>query len=193
LDRAATDVVAVEIIGSHLVAQCADFMSSKGFDKNRAKAIMDRGAAILKRWEASKDFFLPLYSQHRLAHAQNYAPLSIFPLDSKSCARLLSGAVQLRAWVNVSAVLREFESKGWQVVHQEIIEMGEAASTLTRDVPMARLRTGRFRISVPATLFGRLGMEFLKPRSLAQLLDAMAEQHDEGGIQIINFAGEGEM
>jgi len=36
-------------------------------------------------------------------------------------------------------------------------------------------------------------MEFLKPKSLAQLLEAMLEQRDEAGFQFVNFAGEPQM
>jgi hypothetical protein len=35
-------------------------------------------------------------------------------------------------------------------------------------------------------------MEFLKPRSLAELLDGMLERR-AGGYQLVNFAGESEM
>ena len=51
------------------------------------------------------------------------------------------------------------------------------------------LQKGRLTASVPAPLFGRLGMEFLKPRSLAQLLDGMFEERLKG-YQFVNFAGE---
>jgi hypothetical protein len=72
-------------------------------------------------------------------------------------------------------------------------QLAESEEAKTGEAAMAVLRRGLFTISVPATLFGRLGMEFLKPRSLAQLLDAMAEQRDGGGHRLINFAGEPRM
>ncbi len=94
--------------------------------------------------------------------------------------------------MNISAVLRDLEGRGWTVekTPAQFVESGEA---LTGEVPMAVLRKGSLTTSVPGAIFGRLGMEFLKPRSLAQFLDAILEQRDEGKYHFINFAGEPRM
>ena len=72
-------------------------------------------------------------------------------------------------------------------------QVAQSEEALSREVPMAVLKKGRLMTSVPAALFGRLGMEFLKPRSLAHLLEAMIEERTGGGYQFVNFAGEPQM
>ncbi len=94
--------------------------------------------------------------------------------------------------MNVSAVLRELEDRGWTLVKSPF-QLAESGEALSREVPMAVLKKGRLTMSVPAALFGRLGMEFLKPRSLAHLLEAMIEERTGGGYQFVNFAGEPQM
>jgi hypothetical protein len=101
-------------------------------------------------------------------------------------------AVDLDAYLNVSAVLRDLEGRGWEVVKSPL-QLAKSEEALTGEVPMAVLRKRDFTTHVPATLFGRLGMEFLKPRSLALLFDATAEQRDGGGYQLVNFVGESKM
>jgi len=192
LDRAEADGAAVEQVGSHLVIECMDFMSAleKRFQKERVFAILDRGRPVLERWKAANDFVIKLDAHDRYAHAQNYAPLSIFPLNPRACVRLMSGAVGLRAFVNVSAVLRGLEERGWTVVKSPF-QIAESEKEFTGELPMAILRKGRLTTSVPSALFGRLGMEFLKPKSLAQLFEAMLREGDKAGTyQFVNFAGE---
>src|SRR5206468_11771950 len=141
----------------------------------------------------ANDFVLFSDAQDRYAHAQNFVPLSIFPLEAKTCVRLVSGAIGLSVQLNVSAVLRELEDRGWRVVKSPF-ELSQTEAALSgREVPIAVLGKGRLTTQVPATLFGRLGMEFLKPRSLAQLLDASLDQRAEGGYWFINFVGEPKM
>jgi len=197
LARAAADGAAVEIVGAHLLIECMDFMSvqHRRLEKDQVFAILDRGGSILTRWATAGDFVLPFDAHSRYAHAQNYAPLSIFPLEPKSCVRLVSGAASLRAFINISAVLRELEARGWTVVRSphELAKAATASDTPERETPMAVLRKRSLTTHVPAALFGRLGMEFLKPRSMAQLLEAMFEQRREAGYQFINFAAEYKM
>jgi hypothetical protein len=72
-------------------------------------------------------------------------------------------------------------------------QLAESEEALSREVPMAILKKGGMTTAVPAALFGRLGMECLKPKSLAHLLDAMFQERTGGGYQFINFVGEPQM
>jgi hypothetical protein len=192
LRRAETEGAAVEIVGSHLLIECFDKLAIIERKKQREQvfAILDRAKPALDKWKG--DFVIRLDAQQRYAHAQNYVPLSIFPLEPLTCVRLISGAVDLDAYLNVSAVLRDLEGRGWEVVKSPL-QLAKSEEALTGEVPMAVLRKRDFTTHVPATLFGRLGMEFLKPRSLALLFDATAEQRDGGGYQLVNFVGESKM
>ena len=197
LDRARSDGAAVETVGAHLLIECIDFIAvrEKKFEKERVFAVLDRGRAVMAKWNEAKEFVLPFNAHERYAYAQNFAPLSIFPLEPKACVQLASGAIGLTTFVNVSAVLRELESRGWKVMKSpfQLVESREELESIGRETPIAVLKKGRLTTSIPAALLGRLGMEFLKPRSLAQLLDGMLEQQNAAGYQFINFAGEARM
>lgn len=117
LERARIHGAAVEMVGSHLLIECIDFMAARerALEKERAFGILDRGRALMAKWKAADDFVFPCEAHQRYAHAQNYAPISICPLEPKACIRLMAGAVSLMTFVNVSAVLRELEDRGWKV------------------------------------------------------------------------------
>lgn len=191
LDRAEINGAAVESIGSHLVMECIDFTAirRKQLRQDAISAVLERGRSIVEQWTARGDFLLPLEVGGRYAHAQNFVPLSIFPLPPSRCVRLAFGAISIYAFVNISAVLRGLETRGWTVVRspEQLAQSQEAGAG---EIPIAVLRKRRLTTHVPASLVGRLGMEFLKPKSLAHLLDAILEQHDERGFQFVNFERE---
>lgn len=194
LERAAVHGASVEFIGSHLVVECMDFTSvrAKHLEKDRVFAVIDRSRSVLDKWAAAGDFVLPLEGHERYAHAQNYVPFSIFPLEPKICVRLMTGAIRVVAYLNVFAVLKEMEERGWTVVEGPN-ELAQSEDGPGAEVPIAVLKKGPLTTSIPAALLGRLAMEFLKPRSLAGLLDGVLADRREGGYRFVNFAGEHSM
>lgn len=195
LARAGREGAGVEIVGSHLVMDCMDFRAGaeRHLEKEKVFGILERGWRVVDRWKESGDFVLVLDASERYAHAQNYAPASVLPLEPSMCVRIMAGSVALTAVLNVSAVLRGLEGRGWVVVKPPERLAAEAAEEGKSEAPIAVLRRGRLTTSLPAALVGRLGMEFLKPKSLSEMLDAVLESDGERGYSFVNLAGEREM
>src|SRR5262249_48314090 len=148
--RAGRDGASVDIVGSHLVIDCIDYRAGaqRRLEKEKVFAILERGWRAVDRWRESGEFVLVLEANERYAHAQNYSPLSVFPLEPSTCVRIMSGSVWLTAVLNVSAVLRGLEGRGWAVVKTPERLAAEATANGEGEAPIAVLRRGRLTTSL---------------------------------------------
>ncbi len=164
----------VERIGDHLIVECIDFMRVGKVDRSGVESVMARAREWTERWEAEGDLVLSHWSQEKYLEVRNYAPFSIFPFPEIVRVKLMTGSLWLVTYVNISAVTRYFEQRGWKVVktYEQLFEEAEETGD-ARMMGLVTVRKGPSTIEVPAPLFGRLGHEFVKPRTLVDTLESV--------------------
>ena len=185
-----------ERIGDHLIVECTDLMRAGEIDRGRRESVMAQSSKWRESWDSRGDFVLSHFSQERYSESRNYAPFSIFPFPEIIRVKLMTGALWLVTYVNISAVIRYFEQRGWKAIKtpEELIEEAETKGD-TRTMGLVVVRKGPCTIEVPAPLFGRLGNEFLKPKTLVDTLEAMLSRRGEAAtpMSFVNFGGEGQL
>lgn len=78
---------------------------------------------------------------------------------------------------NFSAVFRYIESRGWKVVNMmETVDVENMPESELRKLPMATASKGPLTSSLTSLEMGRLGYEFLRPRTLVDKLEALLEE-----------------
>jgi len=154
-------------ISNFCYVECADFQAMKDFDSSRQYWDEMRQKETAP-WLASKDVVVDMDSLDLLAFSPNKAPYSIYPFPEKVCIDLLTGASCYRCFFNYSALHREFERAGWQVLEGPKELMTEHADEQT---PMFKLKKGACNLHVPPGDIMRLQMELLRPKVLLKSLE----------------------
>lgn len=192
IERAEKTGTAVERIGDHLIIQCTDFLKANDLGLEAAEAILPSAFDWADDWRKKGDLVLDFLSQEKYLNVRNYAPFSVFPLPETARVKLMTGAMWLIVFVNVSAVLRYIVDRGWKLVMapHDYMEEYKKSGTLGTGFA-AKLSQGPLSTQVPWVWFGRLGFEFLKPRTLAEMLEAiLAGGPTEGTLSFVNLSGE---
>jgi hypothetical protein len=106
-----------------------------------------------------------VHSSHSLDHlvfSPNLAPFSVFPFEPSLCIDLLTGAKAYIVSLNITAVGREFEHRGWGIVTSpiEVLKAGRI------DEDFMTVKKARFRFTLPPASFMRMQMELLRPQVL---------------------------
>ena len=187
---------AIERIGEHLIVECIDFTKIRETGEvKKMEAVMEQTREWVQAWHDNDELVMDFWSQEKYIQIGNYAPFSIFPFTDIARVKLMTGALWLVAYVNISAVLRYFEGKGWKAVRMPEELLQEAANKgSTRYMGLVTVRKGPSTIEVPAPLFGRLGFEFLKPRTLVNAFEEiLAAGEPEAPMSFPNFLGEAEI
>lgn len=159
------------------------------------RAILDPAGGWVEDWAQKGELVMDFLSQDKYLDVRNYSPFSIFPFPELVRVKLMTGGLFLIAYLNISAVLRYFEQRGWKVVkrpeeHMEEIEKTGAA----KDVGLTTLRKGPLTTEIPWPWIGRLGFEFLRPRTLVDSLEAiLAAGEPEAPMSFVNLSGEPEI
>jgi hypothetical protein len=186
---------AVDRIGDHLIVACTDFAA---IDPNRlgdAKRTFSTAFDWADQWTSAGDLVLPSIGQDRYKFVRNFAPYSVFPVPEAARVKLAAGTMMLQTFINISRVLRYFESMGWRVIkrpeeHLKDAEEGQAAF----EGAFVTLRKDHFTTTVPAALFKRIGGEFLKPKSLLAALEGIrASESSPGEFAFPSFLHEAEL
>ena len=187
--------VVVNRIGDHLIVECTDFMRAREIDRGRRESVMAQTREWTEAWVSRGDFLLSHWSQEKYLEIRNYAPFSIFPFPEIVRVKLMTGALWLVAYVNISAVIRYFEQRGWRVVRppEELLEEAEAKGS-ARMMGLVTVKKGPCTIEVPAPLLGRLGFEFIRPRTLVDILEAVLSSGEPAApMSFVNLQGEREI
>lgn len=186
---------AIERIGEHLIVECTDFTRAADIGVERMRAILDPAGGWVEDWAQKGELVMDFLSQDKYLDVRNYSPFSIFPFPELVRVKLMTGGLFLIAYLNISAVVRYFEQRGWKVVkkpeeHMEEIEKRGAV----KDIGLATLRKGPLTTEIPWPWFGRLGFEFLRPRTLVDALEAiLAAGEPEAPMSFVNLSGEAEI
>ena len=101
-------------ISNSLYVEAIDLRTMPDDDASKKDLERIRGE-VIGEWERRGDFWIEMSTLDTLAFTPNAAPFSVYPFDAKTCIDLLVGAKQYTAFLNESAVAREFEYRGWTV------------------------------------------------------------------------------
>lgn len=173
LRRTKTEYTLVEKIGEHLIIHVTDF-TSKGSD-GKSKIVFKKLEIALNKWIEKGDDIWKMESGDRRGNVQNFAPFSIFPLPHEMRSKLMTGAMIISAYLNISAVLRYLSQRGWSILKtpKELSEeIGKSEDGEENEI-VAVLKKGQLTVHLPAPIIGRLGHEFLSIKSLSDILDAL--------------------
>jgi hypothetical protein len=102
-----------------------------------------------------------------LSFVPNCAPFSIFPFPSRVCVDLMTGAKSYDVYLNLSAVRREFEYRGWSIVKT----FEEQMATENPDAVLV-IKKGGFEVHIPPGELVRIWMELLQVAVLIKQCEA---------------------
>jgi hypothetical protein len=128
------------------------------------KQLREERDLATRDWLENNDYIHDASSLEMLAFTPNLVPFSIFPFPPRLCVDLLIGAKAYLVLLNINAVEREFQYRGWKIkkTFREIAQSNEA-----RDAFLEVERDG-FYCTIPPGDFMRLQMELLRPQVLIQ-------------------------
>jgi hypothetical protein len=114
---------------------------------------------------------------------------------SSDPTKLMTGALSVMAYVNVSAFLRYCEQRRWKVVKMPVEHLEEAEkSGEGKSLRLATIRKGPLTLQLPGPLIARLGFEFLRPKTLVDAFEAqLALGEPATKMSFPNFSGEPEI
>ncbi len=183
---------AVERIGNYMVVECTDFMKAREIGPDWIDSIRSQAREWTEAWVAKGDWVHPFWSQERYLEVRNYAPFSVFPLPELARVKLMTGALWVVANVNISAIIRYIEERGWKVLMtpDELVKEAEEKGS-AKMMGLVKVRKGPCTVEVPFPLLGRVGLEFLKPKTLVDTLEGvLASRGAVAPMTLISFTGE---
>ena len=186
---------AVQRIGEHLIVGCVDFLKAVEIGDATFPAIPDQIKDWLSEWAQKDDLVIDCLSADRYLEVKSFAPVSIFPFSEAARVKLMTGALSLMAFVNVSEFLKYCEQRGWKVVKtfDEHLEEAEKSGG-GKSFRMATIQKGPLTLQLPGPLVARLGFEFLKPKTLVDAYEAqLALGEPATKMSFPNFSGEPEI
>jgi hypothetical protein len=184
---------AATLIGDHLVVEFVDVPKAlEGDDSQFAK--LEKVEGVVDGWRRRGDLVLSTFGTDRYLDVRNYAPYSIYPLTPLQRVKLMTASLVAVSKVNLSAVIRYIESRGWTVVRGPESWISEYEAEGDRGVrggPLSTFRKGPLTMAVPGPWVGRLAFEYLAPRTIVDALEAvLAARHVGTGVALPVFAGE---
>jgi hypothetical protein len=176
-------------VSNCLYLEAFDFRELKTFEEIRQDLERAKMEAIAE-WEERGDFVLDMNSMENLAFGPNCAPFSIFPFDSRTCIELLIGSKCYVSHLNIDAVAREFQFRGWNIekTSEDLFREGNKDAVLT-------ISKGGFHANVPPADLMRLQLETVRAKTIIESYDVMYKQGPTGeeGFQLSLYAGESEI
>ena len=182
-------------IGDYMLVECTDFEIATDMGFENIKPILDKARDCTDKWGKQGDIVIDLISQDKYMAVKHYAPFSIYPLPENTRVRLMIGSLFVVSYLNLSAVLRYIESRGWKIIKTPQEHSAERKESLAgEEIMLATIRKGPLKIAIPFQFFGRIGFEFLKPKSLVDSFEAQLSAGPTGSVKNLhNLSGESEL
>jgi hypothetical protein len=195
LARSEKNGSAFDKIGDYLILYAHDAHTLGKIGLDGAKELFENALSYTEGLLDKGDMLLPFFPDDRYVNVQNSAPISIFPFPESARIKLMTGATYLSAFVNVSAVLRYFEQRGWKVIATPEECLSESEKQNPRIEPIiAKLRRDRRTVQLSYHLIGRIGYEFWKPLTLVDMCEVPLNVATElSAWRFTNLIGEGEI
>jgi hypothetical protein len=111
-----------------------------------------------EEWSQRSDKVLHSSSLNILSYSPNCAPFSVFPLRSKLCVDLMVGAKSYAVYLNLNAVQREWEYRGWRVKRS----FEEQIAAKDEDAMLIVQKDG-YEVQIPPAEIMRVWMELIRP------------------------------
>lgn len=156
--RRLSNVVYVEVVASQT-----------NEDGEKALALLDeKRAQALADWETRGDITVRGHTLDYLKFSPNLAPFSVFPFPSRICVELLLGMVVFGSILNVSAVGREFEHRGWRVTKwpKQFLEENK-----TLDEGFLAVAKEGWEVEIGPAWMTRMHIEMLRPQVVIKTLE----------------------
>ncbi|MFZ1141746.1 MAG: hypothetical protein WAN76_21410 [Candidatus Sulfotelmatobacter sp.] len=177
---------ASEKISNCLYIECFDFDEIESSDAIE-KPLKVARQNVVGEWEQRGDLVIHRNSLDLMAFSPNCAPFSIFPFTSDTCVDLLIGRMCYVGYLNLNAVAREFQHRGWQVKEtpEDLLKKGD------RDALMV-VQKGAFYAHVPPAEFMRMQMEALRAQTVISTYEAKLKQgpQEDSGFLLTLYEGE---
>lgn len=196
LDLASVKGWAAEKISNSLYVEAFDFRQPP--DEASKQALQRIRNEVIRAWEDRGDLVVDMNTLDLLAFTPNAAPFSVYPFPAKTCIELLVGAKNYITYLNESAVVREFEHRGWMVewmipknltTESEIVAARERAQQ-----SIIRVSKGPFHAEIPPADFMRMQIETLRPKTIIDACEAnFALGPRVGGFSMALFDGESQI
>ena len=189
LDVASREAMATKQISNCLYVEALDFVAMEDVEQLHAKADRLREAAV-GEWQKRGDLVVDMNTLDILAFSPNAAPFSIFPFTARTCVELMIGSKFYITYLNLSAVAREFEYRGWTIERRpDQLRPEEIQES------MMRAAKDGFHVNLAPADFMRLQVETLRPTTLIQAYDIIHKQGPIGPEQYLLplFSGESEI
>jgi hypothetical protein len=186
LDTASESGWAARRISDCLYIEAFDLRKLKRPDDLRDLTTTVRKNAI-GEWEARGDFVFDMNTLDTIEYGPNRAPFSIFPFRATTCVDLMIGAKFYVAFLNVNAVAREFEKRGWSIEKDFKALMDERSLEA-----FLHVRKGPFHCTVPPAEFMRMQIETLRPKTLIDAMECKFRQGPKADQGYVLAVYEGE-
>jgi hypothetical protein len=176
-------------ISNCLYVECFDF---EKFEKAESVEIAWKEAGATRQgivgdWKSRGDLVLQRNSLDIIAFSPNCAPFPVFPFPSRMCVDLMVGRKCYVGYLNVNAVAREFEHRGWKITKtvEDLAKEGNDQAILV-------VQKGAFNAHVPPADFMRMHMEALRPQTVISTYEATFKQGPkaESGFFLTLYEGE---
>ena len=148
---------AVTRLSNSVYVECVDF---RVIAEGEGERMTEQRKSLTANWVERDDDLHPGESLECLAFSPNLAPFSVFPFHPAICVDLLTGAKAYRVLLNLTAVAREFEHRGWQVMEspREALESG------TFSEGFMTVKKEGFYVTLPPASLMRIHMELVRPQ-----------------------------
>lgn len=188
--------IAAGVIGEHLAVQLIDWPTVFELDVDDTSKL-EKVDAVAEGWRQRGDLVLRVSGTDRYHEVRNYAPYSIYPFPELHRVKLMTGALFTESYLNVSAVLRYIESRGWKLVRgpESLVVGGAGAQTASKfgSTAVAAFQKGPLTMEIPGPWLGRIVYEYLAPRTIVEGFEAMlAAGPAPEAIAWVNFTDEAE-
>lgn len=192
IKKAKDEGLSYGVIEDYLIIECGYFEKVKT-PEEIISYFEAHTEPIKEEWRKQGDFlFGPIFFHERLDFSHNLVPISIWPLDSNTCADLMMGKLTFVVTVNISKIQREFEKHGWAV--EKSIFNSKSIDDDSSDYLITIKKDGLF-IKIPPGILGKNIFEFLSPDTLVETFDWLyaSTSKDNKDLVLLSYEKEQEI
>lgn len=152
-------------ISNCVYVECIDFRNGTSAEAI-ASSLDEVKAKEIGEWQERGDTLQQMTSLDLLSFSPNCVPFSVYPFPARRCVDLMTGATCYDVLLNVSAVQREFEYRGWSIV-----KTYEQQTAKGNQDALMIVEKGGFEVHVPPGELMRIWMELMRVAVLIKECD----------------------
>ena len=172
LKRAERECMVIDKIGEHLLIHVVDYQAAS--EDVDAESFFTKYENTRRQWYEKGELFLEFSSVDRFSFVKNFVPFSVFPIEHKFRVKLMSGATIVNSILNISAVIRYLNKRGWILVKSPADFQKEAEANNDEEInEIAAFRKGPLTMTLALPVLARLAHEYLSIVTLGDIFDAI--------------------